>query len=244
MQVSGYKEGCAATTPLEMARTLKAIATKVNFTTIGVQEQDVTQQDTNDAEGQVILVAICDDEAKAQHAVEKLSDKGVALDMLSVLGRVHASGDDVLGIYYTSMGSRVEAWAKQGALWGALWGLLAGAAAMFVLPVVGPIFAAGPIVDIIVATLGGGITGAAGGGAVAGAGMAGAAALTHLAAVMRRMGIPHDQLDYLHQAIVEGHFVLLLREAADQIQPWLDVLRRSEAKEVLELPYKSLVEAL
>jgi hypothetical protein len=199
---------------------------------------------TNDVTGQIILVAVYDDEAKAQHAIEQLSNKGVALDMLSVLGRVHPSGDDVLGIYYTGLGSRAEAWARQGALWGALWGMLAGAAAMFVMPVVGPIFVAGPIVEAIVATLGGGIAGAAAGGAVGGAGMAGAAALTHLASVMHRMGIPQGQLDHLHQAIVDGHFVLLLREAADQIQPWLDVIRRSEAREVLELPYKSLVEAL
>ncbi|MGA7180326.1 MAG: general stress protein [Thiobacillaceae bacterium] len=204
----------------------------------------MTQQNTNDIDGQIILVAVYDDEAKAQHAIEKLRDKGVALDMLSVLGRVHPSGDDVLGIYYTGMGSRVEAWAKQGALWGALWGLLAGAAAMFVMPVVGPIFVAGPIVETIVTTLGGGIAGAAAGGAIGSAGMAGAAALTHLASVMHRMGIPQDKLDHLHQAIVDGHFVLLLREAADQIQPWQDVIRQSEAMEVMELPYKRLVEAL
>ncbi len=198
----------------------------------------------NAEDGQVILVAVYDDEAKAQHAIEQLRDKGVAMDMLSVLGRVHPSGDDVLGIYYTGMGSRVEAWARQGALWGAAWGLLAGAAAMFVMPVVGPIFAAGPIVETIVATLGGGLAGAAAGGAVGSAGMAGAAALTHLASAMHRTGIPQNQLDHLHQSIVDGHFVLLLREAADQVQPWLDVLRRSEAREVMELPYKGFAEAL
>ena len=200
----------------------------------------MSQQNANDVAGQIILVAVYDDEAKAQHAIEQLRDKGVALDMLSVLGRVHPSGDDVLGIYYTGMGSRVEAWAKQGALWGALWGLLAGAAAMFVMPVVGPIFVAGPIVETIVTTLGGGIAG----GAIGSAGMAGAAALTHLASVMHRMGIPQDKLDHLHQAIVDGLFVLLLREASDQIQPWLDVIHQSEVREVMELPYKSLVEAL
>lgn len=189
----------------------------------------MSQQNANEAGGQVILVAVYDDEVHAQHAIEQLRDKGVALDMLSVLGRVHASGDDVLGIYYSGMGSRVEAWARQGALWGAVWGLLAGAAAMFVLPVVGPVFAAGPIVETIVATLGG--------GAVGGAAMAGAATLTHLASIMHRTGIPQDKLDHLHQAIVDGHFVLLLREAADQILPWLEVLRQSDAREIIELPY-------
>jgi hypothetical protein len=204
----------------------------------------MAQQNADDVAGQIILVAVYDDEARAQHAIEQLLDKGVALDMLSILGRVHPSGDDVLGIYYTGPGARAEAWARQGAFWGALWGMLAGAAAMFVMPVVGPIFAAGPIVETIVTTLGGGIAGAAAGGAIGSAGMAGAAALTHLASVMHRMGIPQDKLDHLHQAIVDGHFVLLLREAADQAQPWLNVIRQSEAREVMELPYKSLVETL
>jgi hypothetical protein len=190
------------------------------------------------------MVAVYDDEAEAQQTIEQLRDTGAAMDMLSVLGRVHASGDDVLGIYYTGMGSRVEAWAKHGALWGAAWGLLAGAAAMFVMPLVGPIFAAGPIVETIVVTLGGGLAGAAAGGAVGSAGMAGAAALTQLASAMHRAGIPQDQLDHLHQAIVDGHFVLLLRETADQVQPWLEVLRRSEAREVMELPYKGFAEVL
>jgi hypothetical protein len=39
----------------------------------------MSQQDTNDAAGQIILVAVYDDEAKAQRAIEQLRDKGVAL---------------------------------------------------------------------------------------------------------------------------------------------------------------------
>jgi hypothetical protein len=194
------------------------------------------QKIANDPSRQVILVATYDNETGAQSAIELLRDKGVALDMLSVLGRVHASGDDVLGIYYSGVGSQVKAWARQGALWGGVWGLLAGAAAMFVLPVVGPVFAAGPVVEAIVVSLGGGIAGAATGGAV----LAGAASLSHLATVMHRMGIPQEQLDHLHQAIVDGHFLLLLRDEKDEISPWLAVLRQSEASEVIELPYKTL----
>jgi hypothetical protein len=41
------------------------------------------------------------------------------MDMLR--GRDNLSGDDVLGIYYTSAGARMKARAKQGALSGALW---------------------------------------------------------------------------------------------------------------------------
>lgn len=76
------------------------------------------------------------------------------------------------------------------------------------------------------------------------AGMAGVAALTHLASVMHRMGIPQDKIDHLHQTIVDAHFVLLLRDFPDQLQSWLDVIRRSEPREVMELPYKSLSDVL
>lgn len=200
--------------------------------------------DHREAAGEIILTAVYDDEAKAQRTIEQLRDRGVALDMLSVLGRVHPSGDDVLGIYYSGMGDRVQAWARQGAAWGALWGLLAGAAAMFVMPGLGPIFAAGPIVESIVAALGGGVAGAALGGSLGGAAMAGAAAMTHMATVMHRMGIPPEQLDHLHQAIVDGHFVLLLRAAADQTQPWLDIMGRSATGTVAALPYKRAIEEL
>ncbi len=186
----------------------------------------------------LILAAVYDDEASAQHAVDLLSKKDVSMDALSILGKVHASGDDVLGIYYSSMGERVGAWAKQGALWGALWGLLTGAAAMFIMPGVGAVFAAGPVVDAIIATLGAGLTMSAFGGTVAGATMAGAAALTHLSAVMHRMGVPHEHLEHLHQAIMDGHFVLLLQESPDQAQPWLDILQHSGAKEIVALPYE------
>ncbi len=193
----------------------------------------MTQNDIQTHSGQILLVAVYDDEAHAQSAIERLNSKDVAMDMLSVLGKVHPSGDDVLGIYHTGIGDRVKAWAKQGALWGALWGLLAGAAGMFLIPGLGAIFAAGPVVESIVATLAGGVAGSSLGGAA----MAGAAAMTQLATVMHRMGVPQDQLDHLHQAIEDGHYVLLLRQDAHQIQPWLDVLRGSEAKEVLEFPY-------
>jgi hypothetical protein len=191
-----------------------------------------------------VLVAVYDNEAGAQRAVAKLSEKGCAMDMVSVLGRAHPSGDDVLGIYYTSAGARMKAWAKQGALWGALWGMLTGAAALFVLPGLGPVLAAGPIVEAMISALGGGVLGAAFGGTLGGAAMTGAAAATHLMTVMHRMGIPHEQLDQLHAAIEQGHYVLLLRKATTETPAWKSLLQWSGPRELLELPYTGLKEAI
>lgn len=191
-----------------------------------------------------LLVAVYGNDVDAQRAVSQLSTAGCPMDMLSVLGRAHPSGDDVLGIYYTSAGTRVKAWAKQGALWGALWGMLAGAAALVVLPSVGPLLAAGPIVDAMISAFGGGVLGATVGGTLGGAAMSGAAAATHLMTVMHRMGIPHEKLAELHQAIEQGHYVLLLRDATAEISKWRPILQHSGPSVLLEVPYTGIRDVL
>jgi hypothetical protein len=191
-----------------------------------------------------ILVAVYRNETDAQHAVEKLNEKGCAMDMVSVLGRAHPSGDDVLGIYYTSTGARMKAWARQGALWGALWGMVAGAAALIVLPGVGTVLAAGPIVEAMITAFGGGVLGAAVGGTLGGAAMTGAAAATHLGIVMHRVGIPHDHLDQLHAAIEQGHYVLLLRQGSAEIQAWKSLLQSSRPQVLLEFPYTGVKDVI
>ena len=204
----------------------------------------MTRDHRQSATKDTLLVAVYDNELHAQRAVAELNDKGCAMDLLSVLGRAHPSGDDVLGIYYTSAGARMKAWAKQGALWGALWGMLTGAAALIVLPGVGPVLAAGPIVEAMISAFGGGVLGATIGGTLGGAAMTGAAAATHLAAVMHRMGIPHEELDQLHAAIEQGHCVLLLRQASSEIAAWKSVLQGSGPRVLLELPYRGIKDAL
>ena len=176
-----------------------------------------------------LLIAVFDEEKKARHIVEQLMDRGFSMDMISILGRVHAAGDDVLGIYYKYGGDRIEAWAKQGALWGAIWGFLAGAAGMFILPGVGAVLAAGPIAEAII--------GALGGAAVGGAAMSGAAAATHLATAMHGIGIPAEKLDHLHSQVEEGHYLVVLRMAADQVLEWENILLMSGPKELMEFPY-------
>lgn len=181
---------------------------------------------------EILLVGVYDDEAKAQRIIEQFMAREFAMDMISVLGRVHASGDDVLGIYHRSTGRRIEAWAKQGALWGAIWGLLAGAAGMFILPGVGPVLAAGPIAEAIV--------GALGGAAVGGAAMSGAAAATHLTTAMHRLGIPEQKLDHLHRAIEDGRCLLVLRMARDSAPKWAILLQQSGPTEIMEMSYTSI----
>ncbi|HKK13530.1 MAG TPA: hypothetical protein VKA14_02600 [Gammaproteobacteria bacterium] len=154
-------------------------------------------------EDRQLLIAVFRDQQPAARAVERLIERDFPADQLSLLGKHESSGDDVLGIYYQGVGERMKAWAGHGAFWGGLWGLLASAAGMFVVPGLGAVMAVGPIVEALV----GGATGAA----VAGSAMAGAAALSQVAVALHRMGVPEERLHHYHEAIDQGHYVVLLR---------------------------------
>ncbi len=178
-----------------------------------------------------VLVAVYPDEQKAQAVVKSLIDKGYQMDLISVLGQLHTSGDDTLGIYHLNTGDRMKAWGKQGVVWGGLWGMLAGAAGLFMIPGVGTVAAAGYIVEAIAS------------GAVVGAGaMGGAAALSQLAVAYHRAGIPEEKIESLHKAVEEGKYVLMLRGAASELDPWQDVLKSGKPLEMDNLPYSRIVD--
>jgi hypothetical protein len=150
-----------------------------------------------------LIAAIFDDPDRAQVLVERLIEEDFPMDQVSLLHHAGGEGDDFLGIAYTDEGERIKVWGKHGALWGAVGGLLAGATGLLVIPGVGPLLVAGPLVDIIAgATVGTGV-------------MASAAVVTRLTIALRRMGIPEEKLELLHQAIMDGKTVLILHCGAE-----------------------------
>jgi hypothetical protein len=189
--------------------------------------------DSGDTSERVIL-ALFGDEARAERSVRELIDRNFPMDMISLLGKAQSSGDDPLGVYYASAGERVKGWGKMGAFWGGLWGLFTGAAGLFLIPGSGALLAAGPVVEAII--------GAAAGAGVGGGVMAGAAALSHLAVVMRRMGIPEDQLEGVQQAVENGEYVVMLRADADEVGRWREVLESGGAGKLLVFPFRRLIE--
>jgi len=182
-----------------------------------------------------VLVAVYPDEEKAKAVVKRLIDKNYQMDLISVLGRIHAIGDDPLGIYILNAGERMKAWGKTGVVWGGLWGMLAGAAGFFLIPGIGAVAAAGYIVEAIA---GGALVGA---GAMAGA-MAGAAALSQLAVAFHRAGIPEEKIQALHKAVEDGKYVLMLRGAESEVPQWREVLEAGNPLEIHDLPYSRLID--
>jgi hypothetical protein len=178
-----------------------------------------------------ILVAVYPDEEAANVVVKRLIDMDCQMDLLSVLGRIHASGDDPLGIYRLNAGDRMKVWGKHGLFWGGLWGMLAGAAGLFIIPGIGTLAAAGYIVEAI-----------AGGAAIGGGAMAGAAGLSQLAVAFHRTGIPEETILALHKAVEAGRFLVMLRGAESEIPEWREVLESSGPLDIQDLPYSRMTD--
>ncbi len=170
-----------------------------------------------------LIAAVFADNDDATHVVEELIKQDFPMDKLSVLHRAGGNGDDFLGVVYSGEKERLKVWGEQGAFWGALGGLLAGASGLLVIPGVGPILAAGPLIEILV-------------GAATGAGlMAGAAAVTQLTTALRRAGIPEDKLETLHRSVMDGKTLLLMHLGDDDPRKWVQRLRWKGADPVIAL---------
>src|SRR5271154_1883763 len=96
------------------------------------------------------VVAVYSTHAEADQAVKELQRGGVDMHKLSIVGKGYHTDEQAVGYY--NAGDRMKYWGKVGAFWGGFWGLLFGSA-FFMIPGLGPILAAGPIVASIVGAL-------------------------------------------------------------------------------------------
>jgi hypothetical protein len=199
----------------------------------------------------VALVAFYADADTAHRHLEILMRGEAPMDRISVLGRADSSGDDPLGIYYGGVGERMRGWGGLGALWGGLFGLLSGATGLFILPGVGPMVAAGPLVAAL--------TGAAAGAGAGGVLMAGAGAAQQLAVAIHRLGVPESCIDAMQKRLARGETLVMLILAADEAERWRPLLEGSTATDsaddgaeepvarpvaLWKLPYTGVAEAV
>jgi uncharacterized membrane protein len=138
-----------------------------------------------------VIVAVYDTHAEAEEAIRELRKMGFDMKKLSIVGKDSHTEEDVVGFYTT--GDRMKKWGKFGAFWGGVWGLLFGSA-FFLIPGIGPIAVAEPLVTWIVGALG---TSAVVGG------------VSVLGAALVSVGIPKDKVIAYESALREGKFVLV-----------------------------------
>jgi hypothetical protein len=153
------------------------------------------------------VVATYPTHAEADHAVKELQRGGIDMHKLSIIGKGYHTDENVVGYYNT--GDRMKYWGKIGAFWGGFWGLLFGSA-IFMIPGLGPILVAGPLVASIVA----GLEGAAvvGGLGAVGAGLYG-------------LGIPKDSIVHYETALETDQFLLIVHGSIAEV---------AKAKEIID----------
>ncbi|MGA2099408.1 MAG: general stress protein [Candidatus Acidiferrum sp.] len=152
------------------------------------------------------VVAVYSTHTEADQAVKELQRGGVDLHKLSIVGKGYHTDEHAVGYY--NAGDRMKYWGKVGAFWGGFWGLLFGSA-FFMIPGLGPILAAGPIVASIV-------------GAIEGAVEVGA--LGALGAGLFSIGVPKDSIVKYEAALRTDQFLLIVSGTAAEVAKAKDII--------------------
>ena len=145
------------------------------------------------------VVAIYGSHAEAETAVKELEKSGYDLKKLSIIGRDTHTEEHVVGFY--NAGDRMKYWGGMGAFWGWIWGIFFGSA-FFLIPGIGPLMVAGPLVGWIV-------------GALEGAVVVGG--LSALGAGLVSLGIPEDSILQYETALKTDKFILIAHGSADDV---------------------------
>jgi hypothetical protein len=95
----------------------------------------------------------------------------------------------------------MKAWGANGAFWGGIWGMLFGSA-FFLIPGIGPVIAAGPVVAWIVGALEGAVV--VGGASALGAGL-------------YSIGIPRKSIIRYEASLKSGKFMLVVHGTPDEV---------------------------
>ena len=160
------------------------------------------------------VVAIYGTHAQAEEAVKELQKSGFDMKKMSIVGKDYHTDEHVVGYYNT--GDRMKYWGKMGAFWGGIWGMLFGAA-FFVIPGLGPILVAGPLVAWII-------------GALEGAVVVGG--LSALGAGLYSIGIPKDSVVKYETALKSDKFLLLAHGTASEVAKARDIIQTTRPVEV------------
>jgi hypothetical protein len=155
------------------------------------------------------IVAIYPSHTAAEAAVKELQQSGFDMKKLSIVGRDYHTDEQVVGYY--NAGDRMKAWGKRGAFWGGIWGWLFGSA-FFLIPGIGPLAIAGPLVSWIVGALEGAVV--VGGLSALGAGLYG-------------LGIPKNSILQYETALKTDKFLLLAHGSVEEIARAEEILDRT-----------------
>lgn len=162
------------------------------------------------------VVAVFKSHDRAEGAIRLLQKDGFNMKNLSIVGKEMTTEEHVVG-YYTSC-DRMTYWGTQGAVWGGFWGglwaMLVGSA-FFMVPGIGPLLVAGPLVMWIV-------------GAVEGAVVMGS--LSALGAGLYSIGIPKNSIVQYETEVKNGKLLLVAHGTPVEVERAKELLDQSQAE--------------
>jgi hypothetical protein len=135
------------------------------------------------------VVAIYRSHEAAEQAVHRLSDGGLPVRQISIVGRNFETREDIQG-FYRPADAALDG-AGTGAWFGGIFGLMLGAMGFFVMPMVGALMVMGPLSGLIAGAIGGAGVGALINGLVA-------------------AGIPQDQALKYQERLKAGEFLVIV----------------------------------
>ena len=140
---------------------------------------------------------IYDTHAQAEQAIQALNRAGFDVRKLSLIGKGYHSEEHPQGFY--TAGDRIRAWGGMGAFWGSVWGLLVGPG-VFMLPGVGLVALAGPLVAALVAALEGAVV---------------VGGLSALGAALAGIGVPKEDVIRYETALKADKYLLMVHGDLD-----------------------------
>jgi uncharacterized membrane protein len=145
-------------------------------------------------------IAVYETHAQAEAVVKELRRTGFDMRDISVVSKDDQTDESTVGYY--NAGDRMKRWGASGVSRDAFWGLLVGSG-MFLIPGIGPVLVAGPLVAWIVS---------APEGAVAFGGMSAVGAGLH------SIGIPKDSIVQYEAALKSDRFLLVAHGSTEDVE--------------------------
>jgi hypothetical protein len=162
------------------------------------------------------VVAVFESHAQAENAIRELQKDGFDMKKLSIVGKDYHTEEQVVG-YYTT-GDRMLYWGKLGAFWGGFWGgmwaLLLGSG-LFLVPGIGQLLVAGPLVMWIV-------------GVLEGAAVVGG--LSALGAALCSIGIPKNSVVKYETEVKNGKLLLVAHGAVEEVERAKNILQQTQSQ--------------
>jgi len=173
---------------------------------------ETTEQPTPSIESSV--VAVFPDHESAERAIKSLAGEGFPMSNLSIVGRDFQVAEKPIG--FVTPGYLMKEGAGTGAWVGGVFGLLMGAA-FLVMPGVGPMVAAGPLVGALIGGLEGALAGAA---------------IGALSGALIGWGVPKEEAILYETEIKAGKFLVIARGDPASIARARELLQKSSPERV------------